>query len=337
MQGSTKRILTEVGPIVKSGLAEVLPMEPSDDSDRKSSRINWKVCLRVFLAVVLFGVLTLFGYTVKHHWNDANFVGFLVAWIPFALSIMFAFIPDAAMKMRWRIIWRVGVILGGLFYSVLLWHNQTLAADAAREDQRNLLAAAIASANQHSDTQIGTLRGDIKNQVQGVESDLENKLGSTISQSTSSLSESIGKVGKPEPVEKVKVDFSLWPIGGEDSPTLTNRVAPEKDGTFIVDITYHNISTVSATQMDIWIQACDACEFVGDPPGFKKPAGDNEHIRHQQIAILNSRTWMEKFSVHVRVTEPANPFFELGFTYACPQCVVRPKMQVLRLYIARPQ
>jgi|GEM_PF-4353644 cell division protein FtsW (lipid II flippase) len=89
--------------------AETVQSPDTRQTTTPNKRFPWKRILWVVVGATLLAVLTLFGYTVKTHWNDPNFVNFLVAWIPFVLSIMLAFIPDSAMKTRWRIIWRTCV------------------------------------------------------------------------------------------------------------------------------------------------------------------------------------------------------------------------------------
>ena len=66
---------------------------------------------KVLLWVVVIGAATgvaacfivLRAYGV---WENANVVNFLAAWIPFALSILLAFIPDGQMPVKTRVVWR---------------------------------------------------------------------------------------------------------------------------------------------------------------------------------------------------------------------------------------
>src|SRR5690349_4513203 len=76
-------------------------------------------------------------------WNDPNIVNFLIAWIPFALSILMAFIPDSRLSMKTRVAWRGSVIGCGLAYSVLLWHQQALTQKIGFQDQQRMLTDAI--------------------------------------------------------------------------------------------------------------------------------------------------------------------------------------------------
>lgn len=303
------------------------------DESSRGRKVTWKGVLRLFLIVALIGVLALFGVAVKKRWNDPNFVNFLVAWIPFVLSILLAFIPDSAMKILWRIIWRSGVILGGLLYSALLWHQQSLTAAAAKEDQRQLLSYAVNNANTHSDEKIGSLSRD----VQGVKKDLENTIGATISQSTSSLSKTIGSVGKSQPPEKAKILFSLWPFNDDGSPNLVTSLSPDKDGIFTINMTFKNAAISSAADnMDVWIEICKICQFAGEPDGFDKPSGISEQVRHRVLNVLNPGIAVEKTPIKIKLTYEI-PFFQIGFTYACAGCKAKDEKQIATVYVAKPQ
>jgi hypothetical protein len=197
-----------------------------------------RILMWTVLSGVLVGMFVFAYFAIRAHWNDSNFVNFFVAWIPFVLSILLAFIPDSAMKIHWRIVWRSGVILGGLFYSVLLWHQQSLIANATREEQRSLLASSVTSANQHSDQQIAGVRSDVqgvKADVQEVQKKLETQ-SDAISKSASTLSESIGKVGKPDPPKKAELQFSFWEPNPDKWPKL-EIWAEVKNNIIDVDVT----------------------------------------------------------------------------------------------------
>jgi hypothetical protein len=306
-----------------------------EDVKRETKR-SWKVWMWALAAVASAAVLIIFGFTVKTHWNDANFVNFLVAWIPFVLSILLAFIPDTAMKMHWRVVWRSGVILGGLLYSGLLWHQQSLTADAAREDQKRLVSSAILGANSHSDQQIGSLRKDLTSQINGVQGSISTEIGSTVSKSTSELSESIGKVGKPDAPEKVKLQFSLWPFNDDLSPNMVTSVVADKDGTAAVSFAVRNSSGTAASNADIWVAICKTCEFVGEPDGFDKPAGLPDTARHRMIQLLNPSTILAKTVVHVKNSTIDAAGFAMQFRYACAGCAQEGN-QVASVYVTKPQ
>src|SRR5580698_5368595 len=99
------------------------------------------------LAVIILAIsLLIYGPAavgaIESYWNNEQLIDFWTAWIPFAISILLAFIPDQQMKTKTRSVWRVLVIAFGFFYSVLLWHQQTLTAKSANAAQQQILNAA---------------------------------------------------------------------------------------------------------------------------------------------------------------------------------------------------
>lgn len=309
-----------------------------------SAKRTWGLLLWIAIVLSLACVLVLFAYTVKSHWNDFNFVNFLTAWIPFVLSVLLAFIPDAALKTHSRIVWRTGVILGGLLYSLLLWHQQSLALTKGMEAQRQLVSSAITSANAHTDQQIGSVRNDVrsvKTDVQGIKGDIQetqSAMSQVFSESAASITNSISKVGKPDPPEKAKVSFSLWPFYG-DSADLANSLTPDKDGVFTVDVTFRDVAnTAAASNMDVWLDICSKCRYVSEPAGFDKPAGIDEHVRHLLIPLLNPGITFQKTSIRLRLEDDVRnaPYFDIGFTYACQGCA-KDAHQIARIYVANAQ
>jgi hypothetical protein len=83
---------------------------------------------------------------------------FAVVLLPFAFSILFAFVPDMRTK---HIAWRILVIVIGVGFSCLVWEQQQLSTQAARKDQQDAINIAVNEANKHSDSQIGAVRGDL--------------------------------------------------------------------------------------------------------------------------------------------------------------------------------
>ncbi len=47
--------------------------------------------------------------------------------------------------------WRIGIIAGGLIYSLILWHQQSLTIAAGRKDQKEIVENAVDQSNRHSD------------------------------------------------------------------------------------------------------------------------------------------------------------------------------------------
>lgn len=284
---------------------------------------------RAFLAILCLVTVACFllfygpsaQRTLNEYWNNPQLVNFWAAWIPFAISILLAFIPDQQMKRKARIVWRVLIIFCGFFYSGLLWHQQTLTAASSTQEQRTILGEAVKQSNAHSDTEIGK----VKTEVSAVRTDLRaatHELGAIVSQSEIDINKSISHVGKPEPAELASLVATLWFDGMTDNqfPVRSHTVSANSDGVFPVELAFRNIAdNVAATNADIWISVCDACSFASEPPGFDRPGGTSETVRHRMIQLLNPQTTMEKATIMVRAKRLA-PEFVVGFKYACQTC-----------------
>jgi hypothetical protein len=270
------------------------------------------------------------------YWNDVRLLNFLAAWIPFVLSVLLAFVPEHKMSTRKKILWRSGVITVGFIWSVVLWHQQVIMDKTAREDQTRIVTQAVTQSNEHSDQQIGTVRSDVqgvKSDVQGVKKDLEAKINDTISKSTSEITSGLSKVGKPEPLEPARVEFSLFTVRPRtDPPVLLGSVQQDKDGNFPVEVMFTNISDTSADALDVWIHICDQCLFATELPGFEKPQGIEEHSRHKFIEVLNPGTSWEKLTIVVKTTPKPAGSFVIGFTYSCKTCGKMKETQKVTLY-----
>lgn len=291
------------------------------------------------VAIVGSGVLLFRASIVRAlggYWNNLTVVSFWAAWIPFAISLLLAFIPDQKMKLKARIWWRSLVICCGFFYSVLLWHQQSLTAQSSFQDQQKILGEAVAQSNEHSDKELAK----VQHEVTGVRTDLQDatkKLGEVVSQSESDLNRSIRKVGKPDPPEPVKLVASLWrdnlPL--DSFPLREESVVPNADGTIPVEWTFRNISESSAaSNADIWITVCDSCSFAVEPPGYDCPAGTNVRTRHRIIQLLNPRIIMAKDTIVVKVDQPA-PMFAIGFRYSCQLCS-KGSTEIQQLLVTNP-
>ncbi len=259
-------------------------------------------------------------------WENASVINWLVAWIPFVISVLLAFLPDKEMEPATRIKWRVAVIACGLGYSMLLWHQQTLTQQLAAHDQALLLGNAVDKSNQHSDKQIENVRKDIKGDLAGKASkadlaEMANKITDRVGRSTSDINASIGKVNKPEPPELARLQFTLWKAGisNSDLPILSRSISEEKDGTIPVDFSFTNISSTAATELEIIVSVCGACSFASEPAGFEKLKGSSDFQRHRRIGDINPGITYEEMTVSVKVPEHVSEF-EVGFNYACKTC-----------------
>jgi hypothetical protein len=192
---------------------------------------------------------------------------------------------------------------------------------------------AVTDANKHSDTQFQA----IQQNVGGVDKKV-SAVGDSLSQTATSLSNdiqrtsdaiqktsdrldaSIGKVGKPEPPIPARITFSLWTDNlSEPFPLLARASEPDTDGNYAVDFGFVDSSESTADSIDIWVQVCDGCSFAKEPPGFEKPAGMNEHVRHRMIGSLNPGVSFEKETISVKAPSDAASF-AVEFRYSCKRC-----------------
>jgi hypothetical protein len=298
-----------------------------------------KVTFQVFLQFasrLCCDVILLRFLYINDLWENVNIVNFLVAWIPFVISILLAFIPDKEMNASLRVKWRVVVIACGLFYSLLLWHQQTLTQKVASRDQEKLLSDSVNQSNQHSDKQIDTVRKD----VQGVKGDLKEtstKLYELFVKTGNDLSTSIGKVGKPAPPEIARIQFTIYEPNSilKELPILSRSMVPDKDGNVSVDVTFTNISDTAAEAVDVWIVVCDGCSFAVEPPGYDKPSGIDEHMRHKMIPLLNAGAGFEKTTIVMKLPHPFPPWAGIAFRYSCKTCGKITDAQAAKIVLPR--
>ena len=69
----------------------------------------------------------------------------------------------------------------------------------ATKEQERIVGEAVTRSNQHADEYLGALRGDLTKIEGGSKSGIGAEIGQTVNKSTQTLSDSIGKVGKPQP------------------------------------------------------------------------------------------------------------------------------------------
>jgi hypothetical protein len=291
----------------------------------KAKRMSFRVPL--WVAVASFSACGLFWlfWGIYLYWNDVRLVNFLAAWIPFVLSILLAFVPEHKMSTKKKVLWRSSVIFIGFVWSVVLWHQQVITDLEAKKDQTAIVTQAVTQSNQHSDEQIGAVRSDVqgvKSDVQGVKKDLQD----TVKKSTSSLSESIGKVGKPEPPQLAKLRFTLWTdaTNSEQFPLVTETTLQVHEGSVAVEFTIQNIADVSAEDGELWIRICGDCRFAKEPEGFNHFKGAPEQDRHKAFQRMLPGIALEKMTAEI-VPPPIGNRFEVDLFYGCKNCVVATK------------
>ena len=275
--------------------------------------------------VVLCPILVHLGRVwIPRVWGDLRFVNYFVAFIPTILSILFAFVIDKELERHMRTMWRIGIVACGILYSVALWHQQELTDKSNLETQKTIVSDAVKQANSHSDEKFVDVHKEVqgvKADVQGVKKDLADQIDKTVSKSTFSLNESIGKVGKPVSPEAARVLFSLWKDNVSDGvPELTRTVSQGSDGNFSVDFSFTDVSTTTAESLDVWILIGEVCSYVKEPTGFENPSGTIPQQRHITIPLLNPGTSFQKTTLLLKCS--LSPPFKMavGFKYSCKTC-----------------
>lgn len=282
-------------------------------SKRMSIRRTCIIAATSFAACLLV-VLLRFLY-LEDVWQNINVINFIVAWIPFVLSVLLAFIPDKEMKLGTRIKWRIAVVVCGLGYSVVLWHQQTLTAALATSDQTGLVTEAVKSANKHSDQQIAEVRSDVK----GVKTDVQ-AVKDAIAQSTSTLSKSLGEVKLPT-TEKAGYSASFWPVKLAEWP-VREKSLPLTKGVVTLDFTFR-IENHMAKQTKLWLRLCGDCKYAKEPSGFQNLAsqsGGGEPTERMLTVgdFLPNIAWTP-ITVDV-IPPPGVTSFLVGVTLGCENC-----------------
>jgi hypothetical protein len=287
------------------------------------------------LACALYGIVWSFN-----HWHDPDrvvkLINFISVWYPFALSVFLAFIPDMDKSPAMRRAWRIGIIAGGFVYSLILWKQQSLTVDGARQDQQTMtthtdqkidgvkqeMKTGLKAVTDHSDERIAA----VAKQVESTDA----KLSGLFSKTAAGLGElgvSISKVGKPEPPIPASLVFSLWTDAPtDDSPIVVKSFHATKDGNYLVSFAVSNKSVTAAHQVDMWVDICDVCTFAKEPSGFDRPEGMREQTRHRMWPLLNSYTSTNKMEIEIKPKGELSDF-EIGFRYSCEVCVKSPAQQ----------
>jgi hypothetical protein len=254
------------------------------------------------------------------HWEDDQLFNFIVAFFPFVISVALAFIPDHKMNTRTRVIWRSVVIIAGIGYSLLLWHQQTLSQASAGRQQQKILNAAVEKSNNHSDAQTQTVRNDLKERTER----LRDQFTSALSQGTLELNQHIEKAKPPVP-GRAKLQFT-FPIDTRDEAPKTEiylplqETPPRANGFVHVPFTFANVSDITALHPEIWLLICGDCSFAREPEGFERLAGESDQERHRNFPG-NFNSGVSFVTMYVDVTPPTGiQSFQIGLRYACETC-----------------
>jgi hypothetical protein len=113
---------------------------------RFGDMVSRRVRFGVICCGLIAAALALFYAWIER--DNPKFINYAVAFVPVALSILVAFVPDLR---RAHMAWRVGIIATGAIWSLLLLQQQLQSAG----EQEKAIASALKEANDHSDKQLG--------------------------------------------------------------------------------------------------------------------------------------------------------------------------------------
>jgi hypothetical protein len=256
-----------------------------------------------------------------------SFTNFVVVLFPLALSIFFAFVPDMRTK---HIGWRIAVIALGVAFSGVVWQQQRLSAMAAKKDRETAIGEAIKGANEHSDGQIG----EVKQEVQGVRSDIQD-VRKAVSSSETDLNKSIGLVKIPKE-EKSTLETSFYPVRLPEWP-IREKVIPEVAGSVSLSFTFRALGH-TAKGVQLWLRLCTYCKYAKEPAGFQNlmPNTENNgtHERFRVIGDLLPNVGFQPMDVDV-IPPPDAPSFPISVILGCDNCdpVDPDKPQILIVHL----
>ena len=254
-------------------------------------------------------------------WVSVQIVNFLVNSTPTILSILFALFIDKDLEIRTKKRWKIGIVACGIIWSILLWHRQTLADKQSNEQIQNAVNSAVQKSNEHSDQKFAPLQAQVTDL--GKNLDVTTKtISSALNKTTTDLDRSIGKVGKPEPPESAKLQFSLWKdkMLETDFPLTSERIKPDKDGSYQIQFIIINASSVKAEGVEMWVTICNPCSYTKEPEGFDRPNGIDEHVRHKHLRDLPPGAAVFDNIINVNTNHaPIGPI-AIHFTSTCDNC-----------------
>jgi hypothetical protein len=190
---------------------------------------HWIV--RAVVGIIILGLLVWLFVRWRFPDKDALVTDILYYACPIPLAAFFAFLPELAKVEKMRPFVRIGIVVIGFGVSYLSYHHDhlnTLSTQGAIE-------AAISKANNHTDDkidgvnkEIGDVRKDLKDgasrsdeHVSSVARNLSGEFTKSTSDLGKSFDDSLRKVGKPDPPDPVKLQFS---IGVEPLPRGDHRL-----------------------------------------------------------------------------------------------------------------
>ncbi|MGD0295043.1 MAG: hypothetical protein ABSB30_14440 [Terracidiphilus sp.] len=274
------------------------------------------------LSVGLCCVLVYYGrIDAPRIWGSLKIVNFLVNSTPTILSILFALFIDKDLEIRTKKRWKIAIVACGVIWSILLWHQQTLADKQSNEQIQGAVNSAVQKSIEHSDQKLIPLQAQVTDLGKNLDI-TEKTITTALEKTKTDLDSSIGKVGKPEPPELAKLQVSLWKEGQDFSsdPVLSESIPRNSDGSITVQFSVRNISSTIAEEIDVWVILCTRCTYSKDPEGFQKIVGNAEQERAIHISgVLNPGVAYKVFSVTFRSDIPSQQY-AIGFRTSCKNC-----------------
>jgi hypothetical protein len=221
--------------------------------------------------------------------------------------------------------WRVAIVGLGLVWSFLLWRQIVINSAADVTAQTNIVTNAVIQANAHSDGKFAGVDqhvGTLESKVEGVNKQ-QIELAQDFAKATGDINTHLGQVGKPDPPEKPKFQFSLWQDSLKDSdyPLGDETVIPDSDGNVPIVFAVRNTSSVAAEGIEVWVNICLSCSFANEPKGFDRPQGLSNLMRHRIIQGINPGvTVIEGNNITLKVPPPPARV-ALDFRVTCTTCV----------------
>jgi hypothetical protein len=295
--------------------------------DRPKAKRKLRMVGIGMLTVIVCLVLVHFGHIwIPRAWGNLKFVNYSVALIPFVLSILFAFVIDKDLDKHVRKMWRISIVFCGLLYSLALWHQQDLTDKSNIEAQKKIVSDAVNQANQHSDEKFASVQknvGDVKGEVKDLGTSLDTttkSLTSEVEKTSSALGMSISKVGKPDPPQLAKVQFSFTPVMLKDWP-IVQKTLPLNNGAVDISLTLMT-TNVMAKGLRVWLRLCTGCKYGKEPTGFQALADIEEPTERTLVVgdFLPRVAYSPTIKFSVIPPDITNRGFLVVLAYACENC-----------------
>lgn len=126
---------------------------------------------------------------------------------------------------------------------------------------------------------------------------------------------------KPPP--KARIVFSLR-SGDETRFDVDNPIKeitlPIIDGSVNVSLLSMNVSNVYSTEVGIWVQICDACEYAEEPKNFKKPELSTPQIRQKISRVVANKTLPPPIELKIKPPSITTKRIQIAVRVRCKEC-----------------